>query len=84
MSTIACYPYEDLDPFVLSASPDVYVVGASDQFAADYGSSKLFQLAFNIVDNEDPVTLLIPSFAKTKQVVLFSNKDRRAQVVEMD
>ncbi|SJX65031.1 related to HYS2-DNA-directed DNA polymerase delta, 55 KD subunit [Sporisorium reilianum f. sp. reilianum] len=63
--TLWCYPFKASDPFVLKHRPDILVVGNQPKYAsAVYG--------FDKEDGEGKGcrVVLVPEFAKTKQVVL--------------
>ncbi|KAG1756254.1 DNA polymerase alpha/epsilon subunit B-domain-containing protein [Suillus paluster] len=59
--TLWCHPYRDRDPFVLRATPDIYLVGGMPQFGTE------------LVDSEDESggkgrscrIVLVPSFSQT-------------------
>ncbi|KAJ3354998.1 DNA polymerase delta subunit 2 [Entophlyctis luteolus] len=59
--TLACYPYQDADPFVIEYHPDVYFFGNQPQFATRM---------FTGVDGKKSRIVLVPSFAEAKTIAL--------------
>lgn len=61
--TLFCFPFFERDPFVIERSPHIYVVGNQASYSASkWGSSS-------------PNCILVPSFMKTRTVVLLDLDD---------
>ncbi|WFC97175.1 DNA polymerase delta small subunit Cdc1 [Malassezia brasiliensis] len=75
--TLWSYPFQRSDPFVLRAAPDVYVVGNQERYAtATY--------AVGSGDTQHHVrVVLIPSFARTHEVVLLNMATLEPRVVAL-
>ena len=71
------YPFQRSDPFVLRAAPDVYVVGNQAHYAtATY--------AVGSGDDQHTVrVVLVPSFARTHEVVLLNMATLEPRVVAL-
>lgn len=70
--TLYCYPYEDVDPFVLEETPHVYFAGNQGEF----GSLKAD------IDGTEVSVVSVPEFAETGQLVLINTCTLEAKVVE--
>lgn len=67
--TLWCHPYFTADPFLISESPDIYIVGGQELFATklvidpeDANKEEILQKRCRIVT--------VPSFARTGTMVL--------------
>lgn len=72
--TLFCYPFHDRDPFILTRTPDVYFVGSQPGF-----ETRLVQS-----EKENGVrsrVILVPTFAKTGQIVLLNLRTLQCSVV---
>ncbi|KAG0261372.1 hypothetical protein DFQ27_002992 [Actinomortierella ambigua] len=59
--TLWCYPFKDKDPFIMSQSPHVYVVGNQDKFATEL-----------VIGNDGQRTRVVtlPSFSSSSTIAL--------------
>ena len=69
--TLACYPFKDRDPFVLTKIPDVFFAGCQSAF----GSREI------VVASQKSVLVSVPSFSETGSVVLLNLKTLKAEEV---
>ena len=69
--TLACYPFKDMDPFVLTKIPDVFFAGCQSAF----GSREI------VVASQKSVLVSVPSFSETGSVVLLNLKTLKAEEV---
>eukprot|EP01083_Nonionella_stella_P078281 214129_1 len=76
--TLSCFPFRNNDPFLISRCPHVYFSGNHDSF--DF---KIINHADSKGNAMDVCLLQIPSFIKTKQIVLFNLKTMRPQVMQL-
>ncbi|KAJ1025895.1 hypothetical protein NDA16_002521 [Ustilago loliicola] len=67
--TLWCYPFKSTDPFVLKERPDVLFVGNQPKYA-----SAVYRYDDEDAEEQDSGcrVVLVPEFAKTKQVVLLN------------
>jgi DNA polymerase delta subunit 2 len=61
--TLWCHPYREEDPFIMKATPDIYIAGGQDEFATkmvqdEYDSRRQCRL------------VMVPKFAQTGLLVL--------------
>jgi len=69
--TLACYPFKDRDPFVLTHVPDVFYAGCQSAF----GAREV------VVASKKSVLISVPSFSETGSVVLLNLKTMKAEEV---
>ncbi len=75
--TLCCYPYVSSDPFIITETPDIYVVG---------GQQKL-RTKIIVDDKEDGVLpkccrlVAVPEFSSTGSLVLVNLRTLRVKVV---
>ena len=69
--TLACYPFKDRDPFVITQVPDVFFAGCQSAF----GSREI------VVASQKSVLVSVPSFSETGSVVLLNLKTLKAEEV---
>lgn len=76
--TLWCYPFKSSDPFVLKDRPDVLVVGNQPKYA-----SAVYRFDETTEEEEDKGcrVVLVPEFAKTKQVVLLNLSSLETKLV---
>lgn len=73
--TLSCFPFRVRDPFVIEECPDVYFSGNNEQFR--------FKMIGHEMKQQTKICLLeIPSFVKTKQIVLFNLRTMQPQVMQ--
>lgn len=72
--TVACYPLNDRDPFLIEETPDVYFVGNQDHFATRI---------YNGPDGHRIRVVLLPRFSTSGQVVLVNPTTLECKVVEI-
>lgn len=72
--TLWCYPFKSTDPFVLKHRPDILVVGNQPAYASAVYKCDGGAAAGEDDDEEDQGcrVVLVPEFARTKQVVLLN------------
>lgn len=72
--TLWCYPFKMSDPFIMSESPHVHVIGCQ----------KAFQTSEYIHPETGAKTriILVPSFKRTKQLVLLNSQTLETRVVD--
>lgn len=76
--TLWCYPFKSTDPFVLKERPDIMVVGNQPAYA-----SAVYK--FDVEEEEHGCrVVLLPEFAKTKQVVLLNLASLETKLVTID
>lgn len=81
--TLWCYPFKSSDPFVLKERPDIMVVGNQPAYAS---------AVYNFDDSNDDEegqqqgcrVVLVPDFAKTKQVVLLNLTSLETKLVSLE
>jgi len=56
--TLWCFPFFERDPFVIEKSPHLYIIGNQPNYAASNWGS------------DSPNCILVPSFIKTRTIVL--------------
>lgn len=81
---IGCYPFSDLDPFILTTPPHCFVIGNQDNFGtASLGNKPRVVLMTScfLLDNGTRI-VVAPSFEKTGQIVLLNLRDLSCQTVE--
>ncbi|OZJ06331.1 hypothetical protein BZG36_00708 [Bifiguratus adelaidae] len=61
--TLWCYPFQDHDPFIMEKSPHVYFIGNQSEFKTSVITGET---------NQKTRVILVPSFAKTKSIVLLN------------
>ncbi|KAJ3068252.1 DNA polymerase delta subunit 2 [Podochytrium sp. JEL0797] len=59
--TLACYPFQDTDPFIIETHPDVFFVGNQPEFQTKLSVGER---------GEKTRIVLVPSFAETKTIAL--------------
>ncbi|KAJ3016044.1 UNVERIFIED_CONTAM: DNA polymerase delta subunit 2 [Siphonaria sp. JEL0065] len=59
--TLACYPFQDRDPFIIETHPDVYFMGNQPEFGTKLVTGSR---------GEKTRIVLVPSFAETKTIAL--------------
>lgn len=80
--TLWCYPFKSTDPFVLKDRPDVLIVGNQPSYASalyrfdDQGEETEGEQGCRVV--------LVPEFAKTKQVVLLNLASLETKLVAIE
>ncbi|KAI9566522.1 DNA polymerase alpha/epsilon subunit B-domain-containing protein [Boletus coccyginus] len=67
--TLWCHPFRERDPFVLSETPDVYIIGGMSEFATALVSSEQDSKRKK---SRQCRMVLIPSFAETGTLVLIN------------
>ena len=73
--TLACFPFKINDPFIINQCPNVYFSGNNDKFR--------FKNIIHPQDNKTNICLIqIPSFIKTKQIVLFNLNTMKPQIMQ--
>ena len=79
--TLWCYPFKSSDPFVLKDRPDILVVGNQPAYA-----SALYNFDSENEDEQEQGcrVVLVPEFAKTKQVVLLNLASLETKVVSVE
>lgn len=73
--TLWCYPFKSTDPFVLKERPDVMFVGNQPKYASAvyrYDDDEAEENSQENAQDKGCRVVLIPQFAKTKQVVLLN------------
>ncbi|KAJ3282051.1 DNA polymerase delta subunit 2 [Rhizoclosmatium sp. JEL0117] len=59
--TLACYPYQDRDPFIIETHPDIYFIGNQPEFSTKMAIGS---------QGEKTRIVMIPSFAESKTIAL--------------
>ncbi|KAJ3259265.1 DNA polymerase delta subunit 2 [Chytriomyces hyalinus] len=59
--TLACYPFQDADPFIIDKHPNLYFIGNQPEFGTKLSVGPL---------GETTRIVLVPSFSKTKTIAL--------------
>lgn len=79
--TLWCYPFKSTDPFVLKHRPDILVVGNQPAYA-----SAVYKYDDEAEEDAEKGcrVVLVPEFAKTKQVVLLNLSSLETKLVSLD
>lgn len=73
--TLACYPYYQSDPFIMTELPHIYFAGNCEKF-----ESELLQKT----DGSKTRLICIPNFKETKTGVLVNLKDLKVTALHVD
>lgn len=73
--TLSCFPFRVKDPFVIEQCPDVYFSGNNEQFGFK-------QIGHEMNGQIKTCLLEIPSFVRTKQIVLLNLRTMQPQVMQ--
>jgi DNA polymerase delta subunit 2 len=84
--TYGCYPYKEYDPLVVNDVPAIYAAGGQPR--AEWrevvvGNSKLDALPSNQTEKKCLI-LCVPSFSKTKQILLVNSKTNEVMTVSFE
>ncbi|KAH8917836.1 hypothetical protein BT69DRAFT_1248348 [Atractiella rhizophila] len=71
--TLACYPFQNTDPFVMDACPDLYVVGNQQKFETRLMEGE---------QGQKVRIVMLPRFRQTGELVLVSLKSLDVKVVK--
>ena len=73
--TLACFPFKINDPFLINQCPHIYFSGNNDKFR--------YKNIIHPNDNKTNICLIqIPSFIKTKQIVLFNLNTMTPEIMQ--
>ncbi|CAG8770950.1 10224_t:CDS:2, partial [Acaulospora morrowiae] len=70
--TLWCYPFQDVDPFIMSQAPHVYFISNQKEFATS---------TIEGPDKQRTRIILLPSFAETGVVVLVNLKNLKCHPI---
>jgi len=73
--TLRCYPSSVEDPFILDSAPHVYFAGNQPRFETR---------EVKLPDSKHTIIICVPCFRSTREVVLVSLKNLKAQYFRFD